>query len=220
MKIKTVLVIIFIYVSAVTAESNNGLIPFIISEKVGDTIDSLEAEDYGIFKGLDGFISAKFWAFNETTFVCSIKTNSGKIITCHFSVDGFNALLVAMGEEPYLPHNIYTKGDFRIVAYDRIGFPINALELSKKMGCRYKNVCCCGAGAVSSSVSIIYGVPLIIGGIIGGVAMRSENDSSKDIQMGIIIGIPLINAIIGSWVGEKIDKRKALNKISEKRYGK
>ena len=182
-------------------------LPIIISEVVGDVVDADERNHYGLFKGIDDFEEARFYAIEEGGLYAEIQTTN-------------NTLAVVLRErqmrlilKDYIDNYEFIQSakrtfekEWKIVDYDTLGFPITRNEV---VAVRSQGCCIAGAtgfGLVSLGLSALSG---------WGYAMN--HDASFGAWVMMMVGGTTAGLIAGGLLGGIIDRDRAIDVIREAR---
>lgn len=176
-----------------------------ISHRVGETIDVAEREQFGLFHGIEGFETAKFYAIGNGGYEVEITTtekillaancDSLAIVILRDHINRFEE--IAKAQEEF-------ENQWQIVDYDDLGQPITKHELNRYKGAvrgMFGIGCCLGGG--------------LIGGLVGFNIARGQ-DSDMSIVLGALGGF-LLSGPVGVLVGNKIERGIVLARILEAR---
>jgi len=139
--------------------------PVIISEMVGEVIDLEERNRYDLFRGIEGFQSARFYTMQEGGLIAKIETSEQMLAALNH-----DSLMQGILKE-YIDNHEWVKDNkdlferkWKIVDYDTIGFPITKNEIAAisirgaPVGCGCVAASCIGGGtflvAVLTALSI------------------------------------------------------------------
>ncbi len=183
--------------------------PLVISNRVGETIEPNEREQFGLFHGIDDFKSATFYSISHGGYEVEIITEDFKLVAINRD---FQAVAIVRDyinryDEIQESQQSFEK-KWRIADYDDLGFPITHDEVSP-LRRRYTpylfGASCCLLGYFPS---------LYIGGGIGWSAGQEEGIG---IAIGVLVGGLIASTVIGLLTGYIIDRNKPLKAIKEAR---
>lgn len=183
--------------------------PLVISDRVGETIEPKEREQFGLFHGIDDFESAVFYSIMGGGYEVEIITQDSKLIAINRD---FRAVTIVRDyidryDEIQESRKAFEK-KWRIVDYDDLGFPITHDEVSP-LRRRYTpylfGVGCCLIGYYPS---------LALGGAIG---WGTEQEEGVDVAIGVWAAGLIASAATGLLVGFIIDRSKPLKAIKDAR---
>ncbi len=191
--------------------------PMAISERVGETLDPGEREQFDLFPEVDSFKTAKFYRIAEGGYAVEILTENKKFV----AVNRDSAAIILLGDyidryEEIQVSKVTFEEKWEIVDYDDIGQPIRQHELTKTQSKRF---CCSGKG----------GTGCVAGGIVGCLALgvilptlgAFNIISGDDFWEGVFwygsIPLGVIGAVTGIWLEKNVFKNDALKAIKKSR---
>lgn len=184
-----------------------------INDSLGEVIDAEERLEYDLFKGIEGFKEARFFAIGGGGYETEIVADHGTYITTNRDPRAIRLL------EDYLSqYNTmqYGQRDFekkwKIIGYDMLGFPITQHDVDKHSG----HGCC-----IASSV----GLGLVTFALSAFVAWGYGIDRASDPDQSavnarclmIVLGGTTSGLAVGHLVGRRMDRDKAIDVIREAR---
>lgn len=207
----------------------------IVSQRVGETIDSVEREQFNLFPGIEDFESAVFYKTAEYGYLVEIVTKDKTFHVRNCDDNGIEIMRAYVDDydknqqaitklvenrkvERYIRDTIpiYEKiktpfeEKWDIVDYDGLGLPITKGEITKfneHRNARLYSVGCC--------------LPTcIIGGLFTGMAMYNDSWNGESTATPFFLagaGASIAGAAIGYIVGKKIDEKQTITAIKEAR---
>ncbi|UCG31045.1 MAG: hypothetical protein JSV53_03995 [candidate division WOR-3 bacterium] len=144
----------------------------ILDEKVGESIDVEERQQFDLLPGVEGFKEARFYSLNEGGCEIKIVTDKGNFRTISrdpLTVDILGDYINAYGDITFSRENLEKK--WRIVDYDSVGLPITQIEVNhvERKNFRYIHGV---VGAVTCGAFLAYLLEgpfwAVLGGLAGG----------------------------------------------------
>lgn len=168
-----------------------GIYPIVISERVGETIDAEEQEQFGLFPGIEDFKAATFYGIKGGGYEIEIATESQKMHAVNMDPNAVEIM------RDYIGRYAEIKGDrasfentWAIIDYDTLGVPITENEVKlaiKQSHGRAVRGCIAGCGCFS------------LLGLAIGAGMASGASGAPDAPLAAI-GL-LICFAVGSAIG-------------------
>jgi hypothetical protein len=212
------------------------LIPVSISDRVGETIDSVERRQFNFFPGVKDFESAAFYELPDSGYAVEFTAAGSKyrvmnhdiggLAIMHSYIDGYekhldtiavlmkNRRVIGQGRE-----HVYEKisdpfeTEWRIVDYDEIALPITKNEIKRfnqRLNARmYGTGCCLSAGFIGGLFTVM---AVMNDGYTGG-------NSATPVGLGCTGGV-IASALIGTQMGNTIDNREIIKAIKQARRPK
>jgi hypothetical protein len=191
-------------------------VPIIISNVVGEVIEAEERAKYDLFKGIDDFEQARFYAIEEGGLCVEIQTTHYTMVSVNREPQ-MRVILKEYIEEYEWIQSAKEEFEIRwqIVDYDALGFPITGEEVS-----RFSNpiVGCGGAFAAATVVAGIFWLAAL-GQLFQSIwATDYEEHEDKANNLFIIgIGAGILAGGLTGLLMTASNKRKALDIIKESR---
>ena len=192
--------------------------PIVISERVGETIDSEERVQFGLFPGIADFRSATFYMISGYSYGVEIATDKARFVSVNLDPKATYVLADYIDRHEEIRSSIREFEDkWQIVGYDDIGQAITRHELNMIRHTRRNWYIGGGIGAV---------VGCLAGGAIG-VAVTPEEGGMIDFSKlnGLIIGGGIggcIGGLAGGMLGVKyapvVEQEKAFALIRRSIY--
>ena len=185
--------------------------PIVISERVGETIEPEEREQFDLFHGIDEFKAAIFYSISDDGYEVEILTENKRLAAVNRDSLAITVLRDYINRYEEIQGS---KADFeekwKIVDYDNLGQPITQYEVTQ---IRSRRFCC--SGGISGGIAGCLGGGLIL---IPIMVILDMNDiiSEEDAEGGAFYGMA-ISAVLGAWLGPKIFSNTALKAIKESR---
>jgi hypothetical protein len=191
-------------------------VPIIISDVVGEIVDAEERSKYDLFKGIDDFEQARFYAIEEGGLCAEIQTAHYTMV----SVFRESQMRIMLKEYIEKYESMQTSRElletkYDIVDYDALGFPITRAEVA-----RFSNLLM-NCGCILASAGAVAGIFWL--GAVGVLwssifspnweeeEERAENLFVIGIGAGIVAG-GLTGLIVGAF-----DKNKGVDIIKASR---
>jgi hypothetical protein len=186
--------------------------PIIVSERIGETIDPEEREQYDLFPGIENFTSATFYGPSKRGYAVEIVTESKKYISTNRDPLAVEILCDFFENYEYserFRQEFETK--WAVVTYDDLGFPITQDEIDAM---RHPT----RAILLGATGGCLLGA--IPGALIGlAIGFSVEHYGELAVMYagpGALIGGAIVGAI-GASAARSIDKNNALEGIKESR---
>ena len=175
--------------------------PLILTERVGESIDVEERQQFDLFPGISGFREARFYDIKEggCEILVATDTEKFKIISRDpLTVDILGNYINTCDEPTFIKVNFERK--WRIVDYDAAGLPITQIEVNriKRSTFRYR----CGGISFLTCFSISFAL--------------LEMNGTQGVWWGLIAGLTGLTA---GWriFGSRMDQKSAIEWIKKSR---
>ncbi|KPJ73972.1 hypothetical protein AMJ52_02425 [candidate division TA06 bacterium DG_78] len=186
--------------------------PIVISERIGETIDPEEREQYDLFPGIENFTSATFYVPSTIGYAVEIVIEDKKYISVNREPMAVEILCDFFEKYEYTEKfREEFETEWAVVTHDDIGFPITQDEIDAMR--HPTRVLLLGATG-----GCLLG---IIPGALIGLAIGFSVEHFGELAVvyagpGALIGGGLL-AVIGASTARSIDKNNALEDIKESR---
>jgi len=191
-------------------------VPIVISDVVGEIFDAEERSKYDLFRGVNDFEQARFYAIEEGGLCAEIQTVHYKMISVNRDPQMHMILKEYIEEYEWIKkarEQFETR--WQIVDYDVLGFPITHGEVSRFTAV-FRNCGCMLASAVT--VTGIFWLAALVQLLQTTYVINYEEYEDRAQNLFIIgIGAGLLTgALTGLLIGAS-EKSKALDIIKESR---
>jgi hypothetical protein len=187
--------------------------PIVISERVGETINAAEVEQFGLFPALEEFTAATFYAAEDGGYDVVILTESETLLAVNRDP---NAVVILRdyidNYDKYAKSQESFEKKWNIVAYDDLGFPITAHEVSQVRN--WPLACVFGAGFGLLGIVPFGWLAMLVGGYQPNGLGEFDNPVAALIT---IIAGTVVSIALGVVIGNKISNKEALKAIKEAR---
>jgi hypothetical protein len=194
--------------------------PVVISERVGDTVDPEESEHFDLFRGIEEFEGAQFYALEDGGYVVEIAAKGEKLAAINRDQDAIAILrdYIDRYEEINTDRPAFMR-KWNILDYDTLGVPITAYEVTNSMEqsrSRARRTGCTGCVGVS-----LFGLLIGLGFAGSGAGSQTPGPAigaaAGAIALGIIalIGLVAMGTVIA--VTYSRDEADFLEMIKEAR---
>lgn len=192
--------------------------PIVISERVGETIDLQESDQFELFHRIEEFQEARFYAIADGGFAIEILTRTGKLAALNRDPDAVDILRDYV--DRYEMVNTDRASFMRkwgILDYDTLGIPVTEQEVSilvrQNRGRAIRSGCGACVGVSLAGLAIFAG---LAGG--GGGGEHAALYAGMTIVFGLGLGIA-VGLITGGTIffTANINADRALEKIKEAR---
>lgn len=195
--------------------------PMIISERVGETLDGAERDQFDLFSAISDFESATFYEIGEGGYkveimaadqiYAAVNRDSQAVAILRYYIDSYEDIQGSW--EAF-------ERKWKIIDYDTLGQPITLNELKNVRRNSYS--CGCAGGSWLAQLLPNF---LLSFGVIGGLRMNMFGTSGTEFPRPVPawISFVLINigtAATGALIGRRLDDKAALNAIKEARQPK
>ncbi len=190
--------------------------PIVISERVGEVIEPEEREHFSLFPLIVDFKAATFYGIEDGGYEVEIVTASEQLIVVNRDPQAVEILqdYIERYEEIKDSREAFEE-KWKIIDYDTLGQPITLGEISNTK----KNFYSCGCAGGNFLVSLIPNALfsfLLVGGLE--ISWSSDTEFPRPFPAWVsFIGINILAIGAGAMIGNKIDKRNAINLIREAR---
>lgn len=186
--------------------------PIVISERVGETIEPDEREQFDLFHGIDEFKAAIFYSISGGGYEVEILTENKRLAAVNRDSLAITVLRDYINRYEEIQG---LKADFeekwKIVAYDELGFPITSYEARSVKNRAMPWIC--GGGCL-----LLGALPIaLLTMVIGGGSPSGEGDMNWTAGSIVIISGVAGSILAGSVLGNKISNHGAVNKVKESR---
>lgn len=181
--------------------------PIVISTHVGETIDTEEREQFGLFPVIEDFKAATFYGIKGGGYEVEILTTNKKLVAANRDPKGIEMLRNYIDSYAKMQ---YSKEDFekkwKIVDYDYLGQPITEHEIYGNK----KHNCCIGGALGCGFLGFlpVYFVAYFAGG--GGLKYGVQNETKFYITYTLVMAVVIAT---GALTGNKISKDIALKTL-------
>lgn len=191
--------------------------PVEINSGLGYLFNREEADSFGIFKNIPGFISAAFYKIPEGGYEIIISTNGGKYKVLNRDPYGLEILKECFNDPDGF--KFIEKKILQIVDFDDLGLPISSLELylnRKRFEAIY-------LGGITGCLSVVLPAILVINILPredippSGPGDWSCTMTTADYCCGLATVGAIVTTPVGCIMGGNIDKKKALQAIKKSR---
>jgi hypothetical protein len=190
--------------------------PIMISARVGETIDREEQNQFGLFAGIEDFKAATFYEIAAGGYEVEITAGDKNLVAVNRDSQAVMILSDYINRyEEITDSRAAFEEKWKIIDYDTLGQPITLVEINNIK----KNFYSCGCAGGNFLVGLIPNALfsfLLVGGLE--VGMFSDTEFPRPLPAWIsFIGINILSTVAGAMIGNKIDKRNAINSIREAR---
>ena len=187
-------------------------VPIAISNVVGDVIDAEERAQYGLFKGIEDFEQARFYAIEEGGLCAEIQTTSSTLVAVQREPQmRFILKDYIENYESIQASNKTFEKERKIIDYDALGFPITRDEFAA-----VRSYSCCIIGAAGFGI-VSFGLSALIAWGYGLDHLYDDQDDVNTVCFLIAIGGTVAGLITGGLLGRVLDKGRAMDAIHESR---
>lgn len=186
--------------------------PIVISEKVGESVDAEEREQYTLFPGIEKFIAATFRGLMNGGFEIEIVTEDEKLVAVNrdsLAIELLRDYLNRFNEIQESKASYEKK--WGIVDYDTLGLPITQREINRvNMGYFAGNFAtgCCLVGFVPMTLLALR---------VGGFDYWTFQMDSPVLSYLTLIGGLALSVTLGYYRGKKVDQEQTLKRIKKAR---
>ena len=191
-------------------------VPIVISDVVGEVVDAEERSKYDLFKGVDDFEQARFYAIEEGGLCTEIQTAHYTMVSVIREPQMRTILKQYIEEYEWIETSkeLFER-KYDIVDYDMLGFPITRAEVS-----RFSNLLM-NCGCVLASAGTVAGIFWLAGvGVLWSSIFSPnwEEEEEKAENLFIIgTGAGILAGVLAGLLTGAFDKNRGVNIIKESR---
>jgi hypothetical protein len=169
----------------------------IISERVGETVDTEEGEQFGLFTEIEEFKEARFFTIKDGGYIVEIVTNGDSLVGVNRDQDAVTILREYMNKHEYIiADRAGFENRWNILDHDILGIPITESEVSLTM--KQSRSRAVKGGLVGCGGAILVG--LVVGGGIAASGAGSGSDIGP--ALGAAAGLTILIAVgLGGLIG-------------------
>jgi hypothetical protein len=198
--------------------------PFIVSARVGETINLEERDKFGLFQGIADFREAKFYSSAGGGYEVHIETETQKLIALNRSSNEFLILreYIDSYEEIQESREEFEQ-KWEIVDYDDLGFPITMSEANRHRGGEFSTTACLATGGLITGLSFLVALGIAMSdfhpwgsGLSPEEKERKERTATIVLISGTALGV-LLGVLVGKNIRKSISEEEALKSVKEAR---
>ena len=198
--------------------------PFIVSARVGETIDLEERDKFGLFQGIGDFREARFYSSAGGGYEVHIDTETQKLIALNMGSNEFLILreYIDSYEEIQESREEFEQ-KWEIVDYDDLGFPITMNEVNRHRGGGFSTTACLATGGLITGLSFLVALGIAMSdfhpwgsGLSPEEKERKERTANIVLIGGTALGI-LLGVLVGKNIRKSVSEEEALKKVKEAR---
>ncbi|UCD05303.1 MAG: hypothetical protein JSV98_09335 [candidate division WOR-3 bacterium] len=191
-------------------------VPIVITDVIGEIVDAEERSKYDIFKGIDDFEQARFYAIEEGGLCAEIQTAHHTMVSVIREPQMRTMLKQYIEEYEWIQtaKELFER-KYDIVDYDMLGFPITRSEVS-----RFSNLLM-NCGCILASAGTVAGIFWLAAlGVLWSSIFSPDWEEEEERAENLLVigaGAGLLAGVLAGLLTGAFDKNKGVNIIRESR---